>query len=90
VSASKDRYLFADDKQESLFDQEQDWRTHWRGMPEFVQRKQEPFQKIIVRFSSQSDVDDFAKRLSAPVTAQTKDMWFPPIQVKKLEKAFVE
>lgn len=27
-------------------------REEWQGMPEFVQEKDEPYQKIIVRFES--------------------------------------
>jgi hypothetical protein len=84
MSASKERYQYADDRQESLFDAAPDWREHWRGMPEFEQRKQEPYQKIIVRFSCKEDVDDFAARLGQRVTAQTVDLWHPALVVKRL------
>ena len=90
MSASKDRLLIADDKQESLFDCDQDWQSHWKGMPEFVQLKQEPYQKIIMRFSCQADVEEFARRLGLQITPKTKDAWFPPLQVKRLEKVIVE
>ena len=85
MGSSKDRYLFADDGQESLFDCGPDWQEHWQGMPEFIQRKQEPHQKIIVRFSCKEDVEEFARRLDMRVTPDTKDVWFPPLLVKRGE-----
>lgn len=53
------------------------YRGEWTGMPEFVQEKQEPFAKIIVRFSSQADLDDFAKIIGQSLTSKTKSIWHP-------------
>jgi hypothetical protein len=49
----------------------------WKGMPEFVQEKQEPFAKIIIRVGSQEELDDLAERLGQPLTRKTKSIWHP-------------
>ena len=49
----------------------------WGGMPEFVQEKQEPFAKIIIRFASAEDLAEFAATIGQPLTAQTKSIWHP-------------
>ena len=56
-----------------------EWKTHWQGMPEFIQPKQKPFKELKVRFNSQEDVDDFAKRIGQPITPLTKSLWHPAI-----------
>jgi hypothetical protein len=51
--------------------------TEWKGMPEFVQDKQEPYAKIIIRFRNQEDLDEFANLVGQKLTAKTKSMWHP-------------
>lgn len=54
-----------------------DWTDHWDGMPEFVQEKQEPFAKIIVRFETEEDLQDFSDRIGQTLTPKTKSIWHP-------------
>jgi hypothetical protein len=54
------------------------WKEQWKSMPEFVQEKEQPFSKIIVRFETENDLKRFAKLLGVKVTAKTKSLWFPP------------
>jgi hypothetical protein len=56
---------------------DKDWQYHWKDMPEFVQNKKEPFAKIIVRFDSEEDLQDFAKLIGQKLTPKTKSIWFP-------------
>ena len=51
----------------------------WGGMPEFVQEKQEPHAKIIIRFASAADLAEFAAIIGQPLTAQTKSIWHPAL-----------
>lgn len=51
--------------------------TEWKGMPEFVQEKQEPFAKINVRFRNQEDLDEFAALIGQKLTPKTKSIWHP-------------
>jgi len=61
-----------------LFGEEiRDSKDEWKGMPEFVQEKEEPYQKIIIRFGSKEDVDEFARLIAQKITHKTKSIWFP-------------
>ena len=51
----------------------------WKDMPEFVQDKQEPFAKIIVRFNSQEDLDEFSNLIGQKLTPKTKSIWHPQL-----------
>ena len=52
-------------------------REEWRGMPEFVQEKQQPYAQIIVRIASKEDLDAFADKMEQYLTSKTKSIWFP-------------
>ena len=52
-------------------------QTLWVGMPEFIQEKQEPFAKIIVRVNSEADLEELSELLGQKLTAKTKSVWFP-------------
>jgi hypothetical protein len=53
--------------------------AEWKDMPEFVQEKQEPFAKIIVRFDSQEALDEFALLIGQKLTKKTKSIWHPQL-----------
>lgn len=76
-NAEKALYQQADDPPR-LFD-DGDWRAEWRGMPEFVQPKQQPYAVITVRLRDADDLAEFAMRMEQPLTAKTKAIWFPPL-----------
>lgn len=64
----------------NLFEQEEeikDWQKEWKDMPEFVQEKKEPYAKIIVRFDSEEDLQEFAKFIGQKLTNKTKSIWHP-------------
>ncbi len=52
-------------------------KIEWDDMPEFVQEKQEPFSKIIVRFETKKDLEDFADLIGQKLTPKTKSIWYP-------------
>lgn len=52
----------------------------WDGMPEFEQEKQEPFSKIIVRFETEDDLQEFANLIGQKLTSKTKSIWHPKLQ----------
>ncbi len=49
----------------------------WGGMPEFEQERQEPYAKIIFRFESEEDLNEFASLIGQKLTAKTKSSWHP-------------
>ena len=56
-----------------------EWKEEWVGMPEFVQEQQRPFAKIIVRFETEADLQDFAERIGQKLTPKTKSIWHPKL-----------
>lgn len=56
-----------------------DWREEWKGMPEFVQEKQEPYAKIIFRFNSEEELQEFAELIGQKLTKKTKSAWYPEL-----------
>lgn len=48
----------------------------WIGMPEFKQDKVEPYKKLIVRFETKEDYEEFAKLIDQKLTEKTKSIWF--------------
>lgn len=53
------------------------WKDEWKGMPEFVQDKKEAHAKIIFRFESEEDLQEFAKLIGQKLTNKTKSAWYP-------------
>ena len=53
--------------------------SEWVGMPEFVQEKQEPYAKIIIRVETEEELAELARRLEQPLNKKTKSIWFPKL-----------
>jgi hypothetical protein len=53
------------------------WKQEWKEMPEFIQEKKEAYAKIIFRFESEEDLQEFAKLIGQKLTQKTKSAWFP-------------
>lgn len=66
-------------RQTTGFD-EDDWRKHWVGMPEYEQTNNNPYKKIIVTFRNKSDYDSFAELLKQKLTDKTKSIWYPKLE----------
>jgi hypothetical protein len=65
-----------------LGDTRQDWEKEWQDMPEFVQKDQEVYQTIIMRFTNKKDVDKFAKRIKRKITPKTKAIFYSKVKFK--------
>lgn len=64
-----------------LFENTEDWKKEWVGMPEFIQEKTEkPFTQITVRFKNQEDLKKFSNLINQNLTKKTKSIWFPQIE----------
>jgi len=64
---------------DKLIDVPDKYQVEWEGMPEFVQEPQKPFAKIIVRFDTEQDLQDFAKLIGQKLTPKTKSIWHPQL-----------
>lgn len=63
-----------------LFEDDGPYLEEWKDMPEFIQEKQEPFAKIIIRFNSQKDLDEFSNLIGQKLTNKTKSIWHPQLE----------
>ena len=43
-------------------DKVNDWRTHWKEMPEYEHDDAKPFKTVYVHFRNQEDYDEFAEK----------------------------
>ena len=74
-------------EQTNLFDEpelllEPEWKKEWKDMPEFIQERQTPFSEIVIRFSSQEDMEDFSKIIGQKInkkTTYTPCLWHPKL-----------
>lgn len=62
-----------------LFENNNPIFDEWKDMPEFVQEKQEPYAKLIVRFETKEDLEEFAKLINQKLTKKTKSIWHPEL-----------
>ncbi len=51
----------------------------WIGMPEFIQEDQKAYKKLVVRFDSPEDLEEFAKLIGQNITEKTKSIWIPEL-----------
>jgi hypothetical protein len=56
-----------------------DWREHWKEMPEFEQENKAPFKRLNVCFETEEDFINFRKLLGQSMTLKTKTIWYPPL-----------
>ena len=64
-----------------FIDEENEWEKEWKGMPEYIQKKQDSeFHKITIRFETKEDLDNFSKLIDQKITNKTKSIWFPELE----------
>jgi len=71
-NASEQDKLFG--KQETDYDE----KHQWEDMPEFINNKNDAYQKIIISFQDRDGVKKFEKLMEQRITDKTKSLWFPP------------
>lgn len=69
-----------------FFEDAESWKKHWKGMPEFIQEDQKPFQSIIVHFETLEDRKEFARLMEQTITSKTRFIWFPKLEKMDLTK----
>ena len=59
-----------------LFEELKESFNEWKDMPEFIQEKQEPFAKIIIRFETKENLQEFSKLINQKLTEKLKAFGF--------------
>jgi len=74
----------SEDMPASLFQpEEEEWKKHWVGMPEYKQEDNPPYKTVYVHFRNKEDFDEFCKKYNdqmdgeQKITEKTKSLWYP-------------
>lgn len=57
------------------------WRGMWKGMPAYDSTDLQPLKQLTVNFSSEEDLQEFAKLLKQVINMKTKSVWYPAAQL---------
>ncbi len=55
----------------------EDWREHWKGMPEFYQVETEIYAELTVKFDSEHAFKEFATLIGQKISSAAKGIWHP-------------
>lgn len=69
--------------QASLFDQDESWKSEWKGMPEFEQENLTSHRKIVVHFRNDEDVKKFSELIGQKITQKQPSLWFPEMPPRR-------
>lgn len=58
-----------------------DPKTEWRGMPEYQQADLTSARKIIVHFTREADVVNFAALVKQRISDRTRFIWYPAVEI---------
>lgn len=64
--------------------EEKDWEKEWKDMPEFVHNDLRPLRTLFVHFKDEQDIKEFSKIINQKITSQTKFIWYPKEDARKL------
>ena len=59
------------------------WKSQWKGMPEYSQKKNHPYRNIVMKFRSEEDYNDFSQKIGQALTSKTKNVWHPKLVITK-------
>jgi len=73
-------------KANALFEvnENEEWKEHWKGMPEFIQNDLSPYKSIKINFRSLEDMKKFSELINQTVTMNTRSIWFPKAKIGKI------
>ena len=65
--------------------QNEDWKKHWKNMPEYVQENKEAIKRVAINFESEAAIEEFNKLTGLNITMKTKGIFFPPVDNRKIK-----
>jgi hypothetical protein len=80
-------------KANALFeiDENEEWKEHWKGMPEFKHKDLTPYFSLIIHFRSKEDIKKFSKLIEQNITENSKSLWFPKQKITRVaDKRYVD
>lgn len=80
-------------EQNALFAVEEfdSWKDEWRGMPEYVHQKLQPWKSVVVHFKTRTDMAIFSDLVGERLTIETQSIWYPKAEINRLfDKRYVD
>jgi hypothetical protein len=74
---------FKEPEQLDLLSVDPDWKEKWKGMPDFEQRDESPWQTIPVHVRNREDRKKLAELLGQTITDDTRSVWFPKAEIRR-------
>jgi hypothetical protein len=73
-------------KKNALFEvnNTEEWKEHWKGMPEFIQNDLSPYKYIKINFKSLEAMKAFSELIGQTITMNTRSIWFPKAKIGKI------
>ena len=69
----------------------EEWKEHWKDMPEFIMDDQTSKRKIIVHFRNEEDVQAFSELINQKITPKQKSLWFPYMEKRRYaDKRYID
>ena len=65
--------------------QNENWKEHWKNMPEYVQENKEAIKRVAINFESEAAIEEFNKLTGLNITMKTKGIFFPPVDNRKIK-----
>lgn len=72
---------FKEPEQMDLLTVDPGWKELWKGMPDFEQRDESPWQTIPVHVRNRDDRKKLAALLGQTITDDTRSLWFPKAEM---------
>jgi hypothetical protein len=72
------------------FGVEENWKEHWKDMPEFKQDDLTSYKSIIVHFENEADYKKFSSLIGQKLTYKTRSIWFPEAEIGRMDKMYVD
>ena len=60
----------------------EEWKEHWKDMPEYVSEKQKVFAKVIFKFDK-NDLEIAKEMFNQNITYKTTSVWYPKLEIGK-------
>lgn len=70
-------FMLDGDTQLSFIDNDEWWREHWCGMPEYITGYVGPWKSISIHFRNREDMLEFADLIQQRMTNDTRSVWYP-------------
>ena len=59
----------------------EEWKEHWKDMPQFSHKDHTPYFSIKIHFKSREAIKTFSELIGQKITENTKSIWYPKSKI---------